>query len=146
MGHGGMMQFYYGTNTNPQQMTALGIPLDVRISGDDPSIGYTRFYEEDDRGVASDEALRTRGYMRGPYAFTGHPGEGRNPQGDGCCRGNDQTVRKILGTINIKQKDDLWLRIKNVISDETDLKWQIDFVELVPVSIVNNDKYMEDWY
>lgn len=62
-----MMQFYWGKNKNVQEMQALSIPLDVRIDESDPRIGWTAFYEEDDKGVASDQALRNRGYMRGPY-------------------------------------------------------------------------------
>jgi hypothetical protein len=26
------------------------------------------------------------------------------------------------------------------------LKWQVDFIELVPISVVNNDQYSEDWF
>jgi hypothetical protein len=33
-----------------------------------------------------------------------------------------------------------------VIPDETDLKWQLDFVEFVPFDIVSNQQYSEDWY
>lgn len=145
---GGFMQFYYGTEPNPQKMTALGIPLDARLSGDDPSIGYTLFYNEEDRGLASDEAMRLRGYMRGPYAFTGHPGEGGyEPTTNGSCRGNNQSVRRILGTIDVKQSEDLWLRIKDVLGTEQYMKWQIDYVELVPkITVIDNDQYTEDWY
>lgn len=149
MSHGGMMQFYYGTTPNVQTMTALDIPLDVRISASDPRIGWTAFYEEDDQGIATDEALHNRGYMRAPYSFRGHPGSeslGSETTTANCRGDGTVTLRRILGRINIKQSEDFWFRFKNVINDDSDLKWQLDFVEFVPVSVVDNDQYSEDWY
>jgi hypothetical protein len=51
-----------------------------------------------------------------------------------------------MGRFDMKQSQDYWFRIKNVISDETDLKWQFDYIEFVPVDVVDNDTYSEDWY
>lgn len=146
MAHGGMMQFYLGTSTNVQQMDALDIPLDVRIDAADARVGWTSFYNEDDQGVASDEALRNRGYMRGPYSFCGHPGSGWNNT-DMNCRGDGVVVlRRILSRTNFKQSEDHWFRFKNVLNYGKELKWQLDFIELVPVDVVDNDQYSEDWY
>ena len=141
-----MMQFYLGNSSNIQSMVALSIPLDVRIQETDPRIGWTPFYEEDDLGIATDEAMRNRGYMRGPVSFRGHP-DGTGDMKTNNCRGDGVvTLRRILGRVDLKQSENYWFRIKNVISDETDLKWQIDFIELVPVQVVDNDTYSEDWY
>lgn len=150
MSHGGMMQFYMGTSSNMQSMIALDIPLDVRILKEDPRIGWTDFTAEADSGVASDAAMRNRGYMRGPYSFKDHMEYSEASSGnDGfnMRRGSRNAgLRKILGRLNLKQKDEHWFRIKSVLNDDTDLKWQIDFVEFVPVDIVDNDMYTEDWY
>lgn len=148
MGHGGMMQFYTGTTPDVQQMTALSIPLDLRISKSDPRIGWTAFYEEDDQGIASDMAMHNRGYMRGPYSFCGHPGNDGDETTTKNCRGDGTStpVRRVLGRISIRQSDEFWFRFKNVINDDTDLKWVLDMVELVPVSVVDNDQYAEDWF
>lgn len=147
MGHGGMMQFYWGTKPDVQSMTALSIPLDVRIQESDPRIGWTAFYEEDDKGIATDEALHNRGYMRGPFSFCGHPGDDGDETTKKNCRGDGTvTLRRVLGRVNVRQSDEFWFRFKNVINDDSDLKWQLDFVEFVPVNIVDNDQYSEDWY
>ena len=147
MGHGGMMQFYWGTSKNVQEMTALSIPLDVRIQESDPRIGWTAFYEEDDMGVASDEAMKNRGYMRGPYSFCGHPGDDGDTKTTKNCRGDGVvTLRRVLGVVNVKQSDEFWFRFKNVINDDSDLKWQLDFVEFVPMNVVDNTMYSEDWF
>ncbi len=147
MAHGGMMQFYYGTSSNQQSMIALDVPLDVRIDETDPRIGWTAFYEEDDLGIATDQAMHNRGYMRGPYSFCGHPGDDGDETTTKNCRGDGVvTLRRVLGRINLKQSDDFWFRFKSVINDDSDLKWQLDFVEFVPVNIIDNDRYSEDWY
>ena len=142
-----MMQFYWGTSKNVQEMTALSIPLDVRILQDDPRIGWSAFYEEDDQGIATDEAMKNRGYMRGPFSFRGHPGDDGDTKTTANCRGDGVvTLRRVLGRVNVKQSEDFWFRFKNVINDDSDLKWQLDFVEFVPVNVVDNNMYSEDWY
>ena len=50
------------------------------------------------------------------------------------------------GIADMKQSEEQWFRIKNVIPDETDLKWQLDFVEFVPFSVVNSSDLAEDWF
>ena len=148
MSHGGMMQFYMGSSSNLQSMMALDIPLDVRIPIDDPRIGYTHFYEEDDLGVATDAALRNRGYMRGLFSYVDHPEYGDGNSTDHNMRSDlrNASLRKIMGRMQLKQSDEHWFRIKNVISDETDLKWQFDYIEFVPIDVVDNDTYSEDWF
>lgn len=149
MGHGGFMQFYLGTSSSLADMQALSIPLDVTIDETDPRIGWTVWYEEPDLGVATDEAMRNRGYLRGPMSYTSHPERGWDNQ-DANLRGSSYgnvALRRILDTRNFKQSDNYWLRIKNVLPDgDINKKWQLDYVELVPMSVVNNDMYSEDWY
>ena len=97
-------------------------------------------------GIESDRAMRNRGYMRGSYGFTGHAGEGYDPLTTGNTRGSQQSIRRILGRIQMKQSENYYLRLKNVVADAIDLKWGIDFLELVPSSVIDNDQYAEDWY
>jgi len=153
MGHGGMMQFYLGEEPKLSAMVALGIPLDARIDKEDARVGWTDYYEEDDFGVSTDVAMHNRGYMRGPFSFKDHP----EYTTDGVVgiwstnynmrRGTRNAgLRRVLGRVDMKQSKDYWFRIKSVINDLTDLKWQFDFIELVPVDVVDNDLYSEDWY
>ena len=155
MSHGGMMQFYMGTSRSQSSMMALDIPLDVRIDETDPRVGWTNYLEEEDLGIATDIALRNRGYMRGPYSYADHAERndvGNGMVGDNTNRNqrytttNNISLRKIMGRMTIKQSEEHWFRIKNVIPDESDLKWQLDFVEFVPVDVVDNDQYSEDWF
>ena len=160
MDHGGMMQFYMGEvdkvngeRPSLSKMMALDIPLDVRILKEDVRIGWTDYYEEDDFGVGTDVALHNRGYMRGPFSFKDHP----EYTTDGVAgiwsvnynmrRGTRNCgLRRVLGRLDMKQGMEYWFRIKSVLNDDPELKWQLDFVEFVPTDVVDNDMYSEDWY
>jgi len=155
MSHGGMMQFYMGNSSNKGSMMALDIPLDVRVSITDPRIGWVNYLEEDDMGLATDASLRNHGYMRGLFSYCDHAERndvGNNQLGDNTDRNQrytstgNQSLRKIMGRMTIKQSEEHWFRIKSLISDQSELKWQLDYVEFVPVDVVDNDTYSEDWF
>ncbi len=157
MGHGGMMQFYMGTSSSQQSMMALDIPLDVRLPITDPRIGWTQFTQEDDYGVATDAAMRNRGYMRGIYSYADHaergdlnttPGIIDNERNMRYTSTGNNSLRKIMGRMQLKQSEEHWFRIKNVIANDGNLarKWQFDYIEFVPVDVVDNDTYSEDWF
>ena len=155
MGHGGMMQFYMGSSKELGSMMSLDIPLDVRVPITDPRIGWTNFLNDDDLGLATDAALRTRGYMRGLYSYADHAEKGdcnfskgdvKNDRSQRYTTTGNNSLRRILGRMKIKQSDERWLRIKSVITDEQDLKWQLDYVEFVPIDVVDNQSYTEDWF
>lgn len=147
MGHGGMMQFYMGNAPTIASMIPLDIPLDVRIPISDPRIGSTTFFEEDDMGLATDAAMRNRGYMRGLYSYQDHPeNHDGGPTVNQRSDKRNASLRKILVRQTFNQSQDYWFRIKSVIPDETDLKWQLDYIEFVPSFVVDNDTYAEDWY
>ena len=98
-------------------------------------------------GVATDAALRNRGYMRGLFSYRDHPEYSDwGPEVNQRSDKRNASLRKILSRQKFKQSQDYWFRIKNVIQDETDLKWQFDYIEFVPVDVVDNDTYSEDWY
>ena len=159
LSYGGMTQYYIGTSRNVQSMTALGIPFDMTISGTDPRIGWTNFLEEDDYGIATDVAMRNRGYMRAPFSFCGHGDNGWTSggktdtgeliTGNNCrAEGGDGTmlIRRILDRgVEIKQGNEVWLRIKTLQENESLLS-MLDFIELVPTIVTDNDTYTEDWY
>ncbi len=156
MGHGSMMQFYMGNSREKSSMIALGIPLDVRIEIGDERIGWTNYLEDPDMGLAVDAAMRNRGYMRGLYSYCDHPERGDANVGGGVGTNTDRnqrytstgnnSLRRIMGRVEFKQSEEKWFRLKNLVSDRRDLKWQLDYVEFVPVSWVDDNTTMEDWY
>ncbi|MBP3251176.1 MAG: fasciclin domain-containing protein [Prevotella sp.] len=148
LSYGSFMQYYMGNSRNVQSMEALGLPQDIRIDAEDPRIGWTSPLDEEDQGIATDVAMRNRGYMRAPHSFCGHGENGwkeetscRNEGGYGTM-----IIRAILGTKEIRQGEDTWMRIKSLNPDNPNAISGIDFIELVPVGVVGNQEYSEDWY
>ena len=152
MEHGTMLQYYLGETSDVNDMEAVDVPLDMRITSDFSdehfiAIGCVDIqdYENnpddyEDRGLESDRTMRSHGYMRGPLC---------------TCRESDNTqisrfkpyqLRRILDTRKLEQKD-YWMRLKTVLDDgNLERKFVIDYVEFCPVNIASNDQYLEDMY
>ena len=121
--------------------------VDYTIDPRDPRIGLTNALEEEDLGVASDQALRHRGYMRAPYSFCGHAERGWSIENN--CRNAYSgvgTMRKILGRVQTDGQHK-WLRIRKLHNpDELYSSFSLDYIELMPVALTEQTQYMEDWY
>lgn len=166
---GGLMQFYIGNTSKQTDMVAIGIPFDgAAMPGESPTIGWEPIVNRNDDptsdcGVESDQRMRVLGFMRGPASFSRG---GRNSVtdplsydesdiysaasqivGDNNCRseGSSQMLRRIITTQRFEQSKDYWFRIKNLVPGEKRL-WSFDFIELVPLDVVNNQTMSEDWY
>lgn len=156
--NGSMLQFYLGTSTELSSMEAIDIPIDLRLgttSSDErvAATGYVEINDQEnypdayqDRGVESDKVMRTHGYMRDGLSIV------KEYHSDGSYKPaafNGRYVayqfRKILVKRDFQQRD-YWLRMKTVMPEETVRKYQLDYVELVPVSVYENGLYMEDMY
>ena len=146
--YGAFMQYYIGTSSNIQSMVALGIPYDISINAEtDPSIGWTKSTDEEDQGIATDVAMHNRGFMRAPYSFCGHGENGWSSTNN--CRVESgygtMIIRAVLGRVQLNQGTENWLRIKKLVEDNTLLSG-IDFIEVVPVGVVDSQEFTEDWY
>ena len=167
MARGGLMQFYIGEDTYElNRMKNIGLPFDARLDPQtEPSIGWTLSTDEDDYGVQTDKDMRIRGYMRGPASFSRGTlntyqdklvysddlEHAKNMAGGTSTRTEQgygtMMVRHIVTTQTLKQGSYYWFRIKNLITDDLDLGWSFDFIEIVPkLQVVDNTKYSEDWY
>lgn len=147
MSYGAFVQYYIGNSRDISSMRAMGIPLDMTIDPTDPLIGWTAAESEEDRGIASDVALHNRGYMRSPYSMCGHGENGWSIATSARCEGGfgTSTVRVVLGREQLNQGDENWVRIK-LLSLLHTVPMSIDFIELCPVSVADNQQYIEDWY
>ena len=153
LSYGGFMQYYIGTSSSIQSMEPLGIPYDYTIPASDPRIGWTRTVgddkEEDDRGVASDVAMHNRGYMRAPYSFCGHADDIGWTETNNCRNEGGygmMVIRSVLGRVQLNQGGEHWLRMKTLDPESSTLLSGVDFIEVVPVDVVDNEQYSEDWY
>jgi hypothetical protein len=155
MSHSGTIEYSIGSidhaaNKRPTDANDITYDVlktyDLTIPMDDPRIGWTNYLEESDLGVASDKVMRDNGFMRGPYSYKDHPEYGdennysmRQGTRNGC-------LRAILGRKTLNQNKDYWLRLKALDYKATDLKYSVDYIELVPIGVVDNTQYSEDWY
>lgn len=167
MQRGGLMQYYLGESSSQSQMVPQGIPFDARSNPyEDATIGYQDVnVENEDYGIESDQIMHVRGYMRAPasfsratyntitnkvYASASDPyAAAKQITGSTSCRTEagygTMMLRRVICTQTFKQGTDYWLRIKNLVND-FDLGWSFDFIELVPIGVVNSQTMMEDWY
>ena len=155
MTHGSMLQLYKGRGAKPvaSSMTPLGVPLDMRIQMDnwnDPvvvAMGAVPLNDEEnypdaaaDKGLESDKVMRTHGFMRGPLSIC------RQNRPEVITRYVSHQYRKIVDT-DVYYQDDYWLRLKTVLDDgNLERKFQIDYIEFVPVGVAQNQQYLEDVY
>ncbi len=165
MAAGGLQQYYIGTSSDPSSMQPLGIPFDARYpnsanDADRQATGYLLSDEFDDYGVASDLVMRNHGYMRAPASFsrgTYNQVKNRISSPDeliatisNCCRYEEgygtSMMRRILGVYRFEQNQEYWIRLKNMLKGYDQLGFSVDFIELVPLDIVNSQDFTEDWY
>lgn len=139
----GMMQFYIGDGPEQTGFSPIDIPIDFRMSSDDARLGLTDAREESDYGVETDQALRTRSWMRAPMCYARRTDDSSGGLGGVPARYAAYSVRRILYQDSFEQRD-YWLRLKSVLSDEH--KFQIDYVEFCPIDVVENSMYLEDVY
>lgn len=142
-GNRGMMQIFLGDGTyDVNSMVPLDIPLDMRHrpapDGNIPDVktGWVDPGNTADQGVETDNTMRYLGYMRGPM--------GMIVRGGGSARNQAGTIRRILAKVTLHQGE-YWLRFKSVLEDTTPML-HLDYLELVPEDVYNNETYTEDMY
>ena len=119
----GVVQIYFGEKGNEKPM---GIPIDFRIWGADPSIGWVADTGDSDADRAIDKAMHNRGWMKEIDSWM--------QGGANCLRENSGKLRKILTTQTMSPDKEYWLRIRLVI-ENPEAELPINYVELCPKSV-----------
>ncbi len=108
-----------------------GIPLDLRLSANNPDIGYQLpgTDSRDPDGFENDKAMRNRGYMKGPASYTviaewWYSGA--------SARMEDQVLRRILGIYTFNEWSTHTFSVKAVKSGE----FMFDYLEFVPLEVL----------
>lgn len=115
----GICQFYVD-----DQIT--GIPIDLRIHGTDPLVGFEYDHNTSDNGVDNDKQMKNRGYLKSADAY-------RMWHGNTKPRDQETVLRLVLTKKYLHEGEDHWIRIKSV-SDFGGLdELTFDYIELVPV-------------
>ena len=135
----GVSQFYFDNKI-------CGIPLDMRDSNLD-FMGWFEESESEDENRKNDKAMRNRGFMKAPASIWLGSHDTSKP--DKSMRYANRAFRRIIGTYELEYGKDYWLRFKDVTEGGTDDKpneFNQDYLEIVPVGILNNPSKPEDIY
>lgn len=116
----GVVQVYL--NNEP-----CGIPVDLRVYGPDPNIGWVEDTDDEDENTANDKAMHNRGYMKGMDSY-------RPWDADGPLRNNNWNLRRVLATQYLDSNKTYYLRFRQVL-DDPDRYWSFDYIELCPKSV-----------
>ena len=135
-GNRGMAQVYIGKN--PNNLAAVGIPLDLRIGGGSTMVNWKN---DDDLGSEEaieelDKSMRNNGYMKGPKYF--YPGSGSSGRDCKNC------LRRIIYTGQLEAGETYYIRFKSVL-DTSNSEFFFDYLEFVPKSIYNGDVAEDKW-
>ncbi|MBR6369668.1 MAG: fasciclin domain-containing protein [Bacteroidaceae bacterium] len=128
----GVVQNYLAIG-KPDDWQPLGIPTDLRVTAEHPSIGWV---SDEDLGDEEsirllDKAMRNRGYMKSSDAIQTFQGNAhRNESG---------LARRILTTDYFYAEQDYYARMKLVL-DNPKAEMTIDYMEWVPKSVFDNDE------
>ena len=107
-------------------MQPMGLPIDFRIWGPDPSIGWVSDTEDTEENRAIDKAMHNRGIMKEMDSW--------NQGGSNNLRANNGKFRKILTTQRLDPNKEYWLRIKLVL-DNPEAELPINYFEFCPKSV-----------
>lgn len=140
----GMAQFYVGTNKNNLQ--AVGLPLDLRLSLSNPNIGWEEDNEDPEVTREIDKRMLNHGYIKPPR----HDGISRGGAPVTESMRNSTTyranlrVRKIIWSGNVKPEDVMYCRVKSVLSNPFAC-FLLEYMEWCPRSVYNGVEEEDQW-
>lgn len=141
----GLCQVYFGTN--PTNLVAQGIPLDLRMgglvratpAGSYPSIvGWEEDKEDDDYNAEVEKKMRANGFMKAPASYICYSGGT-----DRVARIVPTSVRRIIITQRMDPDEVYYIGFKNVMDDDK-LQFYMDFLEYCPKEVYDNPFEPED--
>jgi hypothetical protein len=110
-------------------------PIDLTVNNN--SLTWVSDADTNDNGVAFDKYLRSIGYMKGPDSF--------KILGKGSfvpARSENNSFRKIITRAHLSEGEH-WIRLR-LLSEGMSNPFSLDYIELVPLHIVNNPVIPED--
>ncbi len=121
-----------------------GLPFDTRILSKDPQIGWIDDTATYDNGVENDRQMRNRGWMKAPDSYLT-----MNNNITITAREHHLFVRKIIGTAYLGEGEH-WLRFrcvencKRTVDEIITPDFELDYIEIVPLNIINDLTKPED--
>lgn len=116
-----------------------GIPLDLRILGNNALIDWQKDSSTEDNGVENDKQMKNRGYMKAGTTFSGY-----NEYTAGTARNEPSALRKVITTKYLSAGEH-WIRFKNVNeNDDGTSQFMHDYIEIVPMSFIRDENISLD--
>ena len=124
----GAVQIYFGEKlpNGELDLKPMGLPVDFRVYGYDPTIGFVDDTEDEEANRAIDKAMHNRGWMKDMDSW--YQG------GANSLRGQAGKLRRVLTTQTMSPDKEYWLRIKLVI-DNSKAELPINYFEFCPKSV-----------
>jgi len=139
----GMTQIYFGTD--PDNLPAIGVPLDMRAAYSSPSIGWKKDDPNDEQSnLENDKAMRNHGYMKGPKQYGLLSASGVSTSFRDGNGSNMLSMRYIIYRGTMRADKTYYVRFKNVLTNPYGQLF-CDYFELVPRSIYNGEKRENIW-
>jgi hypothetical protein len=112
-----------------------GVPLNMNITGTDPSIGYVLPGTEldDPFGYQNDKMMRNRGYMKGPSVY--HAASTQFGYAGETARFESISLRHILGIYTFSEAGTHKLSVKGLSGGQ----FMFDYLEYVPTSALESE-------
>lgn len=135
----GMLQFYFGSD--PNNLAAVGLPVDARRDPDNAVIGWVRDTDDPDINREIDKNMRNHGYMKCPNCFgynSSHVYEGGRNSGPSGAK-----LRHIITTASCKPGVTYYMRMKSLLNRNAN--FGPDFIEWVPKSVYNGVEPEDKW-
>ena len=149
VGDRGVVQFYFckgDENKAAGNWEPCGIPVDLRIAGDNPKVGYIKDseltqniqdeFEQQAAIDAHDKAMRNRGYMKAMDSYGNLATGGSVLREDGNCQ------RKIIANEYLKANENYYVRMRQIMEDGG--VYPFSLIEIVPKNIYASDGVPED--
>ncbi|MEG1580391.1 MAG: fasciclin domain-containing protein [Bacteroidaceae bacterium] len=137
----GMAQLYMGDN--PNNLPSIGLPVDLRLEANNPTIGWELDTEDEGRNNEIDKTLRIHGYMKAPEYF-GYCNSMGTTQSFRNVGPRIASVRKIIWTGTMHPEKVYYLRFKSVLQS-TNTQLSTDYIEIVPKSVYNGKELEDRW-
>lgn len=139
-----MAQVYFGQS--PKRMTAIGIPMDLRLGGLERRAGSEVTpsnvgWEEDTGDEEYDEqvnkSMRTKGFMKAPNSWTNVVGSNTS------IRTFHYMTRRIMVNTYMYPYRNYYIRFKSVL-DQEEKEFYMDYFEYVAKEVYDNPEELED--
>lgn len=135
----GMCQVYFGTN--PKNLEAIGLPLDMRIQQNSAVTGFeTDDPKDENYNREIDKNMRNHGYMKAPKYYGISSGGAVSVNN----RDTERVRRAILYTGTLDPEKTYYVRFKNVL-ENTSSQLFLDYIELVPKSVWAGEEGEDAW-